>query len=126
MHDCPARFLRLMGSCRPLHGEAGAQGSALVRLAGGVSVEGETGLARFGSWRGGSSHPLVEGATLHEIGPDQPGEGERAFDDAVGVMRQAQQQEGDERDDDLGAHRVLGGSEEVADLEGLFDTAGIS
>ena len=30
-------------------------------------------------------------------------------------------QEGDERDDDLGAHRVLGGSEEVPDLEGLFD-----
>ena len=30
-------------------------------------------------------------------------------------------QEGDERDDDLGAHRVLGGSEEEADLEGLFD-----
>ena len=45
----------------PLHGEAGAQVQALVRFAGDVSVEGETGLARFGSWRGGSSHQFVEG-----------------------------------------------------------------
>jgi len=40
---------------------------------------------------------------------------------SFGFVRQAQQHEGDERDDDLRPHRVLGGSEEVADLEGLFD-----
>jgi len=78
-------------------------------------------LPRFGAWRGGSSQQFADRATLHEVGPDQPGEGERAFDDAVGFVRQAQQHEGDERDDDLRPHRVLGGSEEVADLEGVFD-----
>ena len=36
--------------------------------------------------------PVRRGATLHEIGPDQPGDGKGSFDDAVGVMRPAQQQ----------------------------------
>ena len=99
-------------SCRLLHDEASPLGSALVRLSGRAGVEDEIGLARFKSGRRGPSQQLADGAALHDIGPDQPGEGERAFDNAIGSVSQAQQYEGDERDDDLDARRVLGGSEE--------------
>src|SRR5262245_12528457 len=81
-------------SCRPLHCEVGALRSAPVRLARRISVEGGNGLPRSGFRRGGSSQQLGDGAALHEVGPDQPGEGERAFDNAVGFVSQAQQYEG--------------------------------
>ena len=116
-HGCPARSMLVTP---PLQDEASALGPAGVRLAGRVGVEDQIGLTRFKLGRG-SSHQLANGATLHEVGLDQAGEDERAFDAAVGFVSQAQQHEGDERDDDLGAHRVRGGSEEVADPEGLFD-----
>src|SRR6266511_892183 len=58
---------------------------------------------------------------MHEVGADEPHEGERTFDDFVGIMRQAQQHEGDQRDRNLNANRVFGGSQEVGDLQGLFD-----
>ena len=58
---------------------------------------------------------------MHKIGLDEPGEGERALDNFVGIMRQAQQQKGDEGDCDLNANGVLGCPEEVADFQGLFD-----
>src|SRR5271165_2855398 len=48
---------------------------------------------------------LAERAALHQVGFDQPGEGERALDDLVGVVSQAQQQEGDQGDGDLDADR---------------------
>jgi hypothetical protein len=88
-------------SCRLLHCEAGAVRSTVMRLSGRVGVEGETGLSRFWAWRGRSSQEFADGAALHEVGPDQPGEGERADDEAVGFVSQAQQHEGDERDGDL-------------------------
>src|SRR5258707_15014213 len=58
---------------------------------------------------------------MHEIESDQLGEAEWTFDDPVGLMSEAQQDEGDERDVDLNAHGILGSSEEVADLQGLLD-----
>lgn len=66
---------------------------------------------------------LANGPAVHQIGFDQPGEGERAFHDLVGIVNQPQQQEGDHRHRDLDANRRFAGSKEVVDLEGLFDPA---
>src|SRR5215467_7693055 len=60
---------------------------------------------------------------VHQIGPDEPGEGERAHNDFVGLMGEAQQQESDQCDSDLDTHGIFGGSEEVSDLQGLLDPA---
>src|SRR5258708_1954484 len=60
---------------------------------------------------------------MHQIGTDEPREGERTCDDFVGLMGEAQQQESDQCDRDLNAHGVFGGSEEVSDLQGLLDPA---
>src|SRR5258708_2425017 len=60
---------------------------------------------------------------MHEICTDQPGEGERAFHDLVGVVRQTQQDESNEGYRDLNTDGILGGPEEVADFQGLFDTS---
>jgi hypothetical protein len=58
---------------------------------------------------------------MHEIGLDKPGEGERALNNFVGFVRQAQQQKGDQGNCNLNANGVLGVPEEVADFQGLFD-----
>ena len=58
---------------------------------------------------------------MHKIRLDEPGEGERALDDFVGIVRQAQQQKSYEGDRNLNANGVLGGAQEVADFQGLFD-----
>ena len=58
---------------------------------------------------------------MHQVCSQEPCEGERAGHDPVGVVSQPQQQEGDQRDGDLNANGVFGGSQEVADLQGLFD-----
>src|SRR6266404_2583283 len=74
-------------------------------------------------WLGGrrSLEKFSDRAPMHQVCSDEPGEGERAGHDSIGVVSQPQQQEGDERDRDLNANGVFGGSEEVADLQGLFD-----
>ena len=58
---------------------------------------------------------------MHKICLYEPGEGERAFDNSVGIVRQAEQQEGYEGDRDLNADGVLGGPQEVADFQSLLD-----
>ena len=50
---------------------------------------------------------------MHEVCADQPGEGERAIDDSVGIVGDAQQQKSDQCDRDLNANCVLGGAEEM-------------
>jgi len=58
---------------------------------------------------------------MHKICLDESGEGERALDNSVGIVRQAQQQKGDEGDRNLKADGVLGSPQEVTDFQGLLD-----
>src|SRR5438105_14999690 len=58
---------------------------------------------------------------MHQVGSDQPREREWFDRDRSGVMSQAQQQKRNQRNGNLSAHGVLGGSQEVSDLQGLFD-----
>ncbi len=58
---------------------------------------------------------------MHEVAADEAREGERAVDDPIVLVGEPQQYEGDERDRDLDADGILGGSEEVTDFQGLFD-----
>lgn len=58
---------------------------------------------------------------MHEVGADQPCEGERPFGEAVGLTGEAQQQVGDQGHRDLDADSVLARADEVLDLQGLFD-----
>jgi hypothetical protein len=60
---------------------------------------------------------------MHEVGSHQTGEHQRAADRGLGLLRQSQQQKGDQGDRDLDAHRILGGAEEFLDLQRLFDPA---
>jgi hypothetical protein len=53
---------------------------------------------------------------MHQVGTDQPGESERAVNDPIGIMRQAQQQKRNQRDHNLNANGVLGGPQKVADF----------
>jgi hypothetical protein len=65
----------------------------------------------------------VGSAAVHEVGANEPGEGQRARDGFLGRLSEAEQQEGSERAGDLDAHGILGGSEEAGDLEHLLDPA---
>lgn len=58
---------------------------------------------------------------VHEIEADQAGKCERLTDCGLTGLRHAQQQMGDQRHEDLDPHGVLGGSEEMPDLEVLLD-----
>ena len=58
---------------------------------------------------------------MHQICTDHPGEGEWARNDPVGVVGQAQQQKCDQRNRNLNANGVLGGSEKMADFQDLLD-----
>ena len=60
---------------------------------------------------------------MQQVGSDEPCEGDGTFYDLVGVVSQPQQQEGDQRNRDLNANGIFRGSQEVADLQGLFDPA---
>src|SRR2546430_811735 len=64
-------------------------------------------------WLGGRRNleKFSDRAPMHQVCSDEPGEGERAGHDSIGVVSQPQQQEGDERDRDLNANGVFGGSE---------------
>src|SRR6185295_4766313 len=75
---------------------------------------------RFG---GGRSEEGADVSFVHEVGTDEPGEGEWAGHGVLGGLGQSQDQEGDEGDGDLNANGILGGSEEAGDLEGLLDPA---
>src|ERR1700686_2330208 len=106
--------------CLP-HGDVSTTIAAPLRRPGCIWSEVKSGLLWLGGWR--SLEKFADRAPVHQVGADEPGEGERAFYDLVGVVRQPQQQEGDQRDRDLDANGVFGGSQEVADLQGLFDPA---
>jgi hypothetical protein len=73
--------------------------------------------------RGWFIEQAVETSAVHEVDAHQPGEGERALDQALSRLCQTQQQKGDQRDGDLDADGVLGGAEEAGDLQGLLDPA---
>ena len=60
---------------------------------------------------------------MHQIGADEAGEGERAFDGVLSGLGETQQHEGDQRHGDLEAHGVLAGADEVADVQRLLDPA---
>jgi len=91
----------------------------VVGRAGGARAEIELALLRV--WFRWEPETIGDRAPLHQIGLDEPGEGERAGDDPVGVVGEAQQHEGDQGDRDLNPNGVFRGSEEVADLQGLLD-----
>src|SRR6266851_8555503 len=80
-------------SCRVLRGEVSANIAAPSRGAGCMWSEVKSGLLWLGGWR--SLEKFADRAPMHQVGADEPGEGERAFYDLVGVVSQPQQQEGD-------------------------------
>src|SRR5437016_2540434 len=93
------------------------------RLSGSAMGQLEEHLVGVPWWAEVRSVELIKRPPMHEVGADEPGEGERAFDDVLSRLSQSQQQEGDQRDGDLDADGVLGGAEEARDLEGLLDPA---
>src|SRR5258708_8005655 len=105
--------------CRLQHGGVSANIAAPLRRTGCMWSEVKSGLLWLGWW--GSLEKFGDRAPMHQVGSDQAGEGERAGHDPVGVVSQAQQQKGDQRDRDLNANGVFGSSQEMADLQGLFD-----
>jgi len=66
---------------------------------------------------------LIDAAAVHQVGADDAGEGERAFDGVLGGLGETQQHEGDQRHGDLDAYGVLADADEVADVERLLDPA---
>jgi hypothetical protein len=56
---------------------------------------------------------------MHKVRPDESGECERALDNFVGIVSQAEQQKGDEGDHDLNANGVFGGSKKMVDFQCL-------
>ena len=58
---------------------------------------------------------------MHEILEHEADEGERALDDRLVGLGDAQQEKGDQGDRDLDAHGIFGRAEEMADLQGLLD-----
>src|SRR5260370_31441029 len=102
-------------------GDVSTNIAAPWRGAGCMWSEVKSGLSWLRGWR--SLEKLGDRAPMHQVGLDEPGEGERACHDSIGVVSQPQQQEGDQCDRDLNANGVFGGSQEVANFQGLFDPA---
>jgi hypothetical protein len=65
----------------------------------------------------------IQAATMHQIGTDQSGEDEWAFDGGLCRLGEAEEQKGDQCDGDLDAHGIFRGPEKAANFEGLFDPA---
>ena len=65
----------------------------------------------------------IEPLTMHQVGADETGEAQRAGDGLLRRLRQAQEQEGDQRDADLNLDGVFAGAEEAGDLEGLQNSS---
>src|SRR6266849_4903179 len=82
-----------------------------------AKLEGD--LWRWWCWR--CLEKRGEWSSMHQVCSDEPCEGERALDDPVAVMGQAQQQKSNQRDRNLNADGILGGSQEVIDFQDLFD-----
>src|ERR1700720_2433885 len=80
-------------------------------------------LSGVSRWRWFAAEEAVEAPSLHQVGAHEAGEGERAGDGFLCRLRQAQQEEGNERDGDLGAHGVVRGAQEAGYPEGLLDPA---
>src|SRR5438477_12047904 len=55
----------------------------------------------------------IEALLVHQIGADETGEAQRTGDGALPGLGEAQQQKGDQRDGDLGAHGILTDAEEA-------------
>jgi hypothetical protein len=93
------------------------------RLSGSAGVPLERHLSGVGEDRGFAVEQAIERSAMHQVDPDQAGEGERAGDGLLPGLGQWQQQKDDQRDGDLDAHGIFAGAEEAADLEGLLDPA---
>lgn len=50
---------------------------------------------------------VVEASAVHQVGADEAGERQRALHGFLGGLREAEQQEGDQRHGDLDAHGIL-------------------
>src|SRR5215472_17906330 len=88
-----------------------------------VLVPLERQLSRIGRGRRLDLQQAIDGPPVHQIGAHQPDEGERAVNDFLRGLRQAQQQEGDQGDGDLGLDGILAGAKKAGDLEDLLDPA---
>ena len=75
--------------CRDLHGGT-TTGTTTLSRSGRLRLEVEHYL--WWLWLGNWLEKLGNWPSLHQVCVDQPGEGERAGDDPVGIMDQAQQQ----------------------------------
>lgn len=64
---------------------------------------------------------MLDRPSLHQIGSDEPGEGEQALHGVLQGMGHAQEQERDQRDGDLNAHGILRCPEEVPNFEAVLD-----
>src|SRR5438309_8779223 len=73
-------------------------------------------------WGLGVEQP-VEWLFVHQIDAHETGEALRAGDGALAGLGETQQQKGDQRDRDLGAHGILTEAEEAGDFEHLLDPA---
>src|SRR5664279_4656821 len=71
-------------------------------------------------WRRRRLEEIADRSSLHEVCADEPGEGERTFDNFVSLMGKTQKHESNQRNCNLDPHGILGSSEEVLDLQGLF------
>ena len=93
------------------------------RLSGSGRVPLEPQLSRIERRRWLDLEQVVEAPAVHQIGADEPGEGERAGDRVLRCLGHAQQQKGDQGDGDLDAYGVFAGAEKAVDLEALLDPA---
>src|SRR5205085_5582587 len=82
-------------------------------------VERELSRVEVSVWR--RLEQLIDGPQMHDVGADQPGEGQWAEADLAGVLDETQEEVGDQGAGDLDAHGVLGAADEVGDLQGLLD-----
>ena len=105
-HERPARFVLIMPPS-PLRHKCSRLPAPRRRRAARVAVGLKSKVLCCCVGVGGEFEKFSDWASLHEVCSDEPGEGERALDDPVGIVGQAQQQKGDQRDRDLNANGVL-------------------
>src|SRR5580700_2324165 len=93
------------------------------RLSGLAEVPLERQLKRVEIWWRLSFEETIQTPAMHQIGADQSGEDERAVDDVLCRLGEAEQQKGNQRDGDLDAHGIFRGAEKAANFEHLLDPA---
>src|SRR5215471_20223573 len=125
-----SRVLCIIPSSCPRSTRASTKGRGEPRLPGQaqgcpvpVLVPLERQLSRIGRGRRLDLQQAIDGPPVHQIGAHQPDEGERAVNDFLSSLRQAQQQEGDQGDGDLDLDGILAGAKKAGDLEDLLDPA---